>query len=365
MIIAVFLNVSSRGEPNALSITQKPYGQIDGQDVHLFTLQNQNAMQVEITNYGGIIVSLSVPDKNGTVADITLGYDSLKGYVTDSSYLGALIGRHANRLEDAEFELAGVTYDLAKNDGANHLHGGFVGFHKVIWSAKILEDNSLELTYFSRDGEENYPGNLDVKVIYTLTADNALEIHYHAISDKDTVVNLTNHAYFNLAEHNAGDISQHQLRINAKHFTAVNDQGLPTGEIHAVENTPMDFTTLNSIASGLDSDHPQIVCGQGYDHNWILDTKGWITNKAAELYEVTTGRVLEVYTTKPGLQFYSGNFLTGTEVGKSNSFYPKRSALCLETQYFPNAMKHKHFPSPVLQAGQEYRHTTIYAFSIR
>jgi len=223
----------------------------------------------------------------------------------------------------------------------------------------------LQLTYLSRDGEENYPGNLKVKVTYILNEDNGLEIHYHAVSDKDTVVNLTNHAYFNLSGHNAGSISGHEVMINADKFTVIDNTGIPTGEIRGVQGTPMDFRTLKPIGPGFDSDDEQIKCGKGYDHNWVLKVSGKEPEKAAELYDPASGRVMEVYTTKPGIQFYSGNFLDGRGFGKGGAVYEKRSGLCLETQYFPNAMKHKHFPSPVLKAGEEYRHTTIYKFSVR
>ncbi len=348
-----------------MSIAKKAYGKLaHGSEAYIFTLSNANGVSAEITNLGGIILSLSVPDKNGQLADITLGFDGLEGYLRPGPYFGALIGRHANRIENSEFELNGINYQLAKNDGPNHLHGGIKGFDKVLWNASVVKKDgidALELTYRSVDGEENYPGNLDVKVTYSLTEDNALVIDYFAVSDKDTVVNLTNHAYFNLSGHAAGSILEHQLTINADKFTIINDQCIPTGEIADVKGTPMDFTGFTPVGPGLASEYGQIACGKGYDHNWVLKTGGKISEKAAELYDPNSGRLMEMYTTKPGVQFYSGNFLDGV-AGKGGATYNKNAGLCLETQYFPNALKHTHFPSPVLKAGEEYKHTTIYKF---
>lgn len=349
-----------------MSIVKKLYGKTaDGTEVYLFTLSNSKGMAAEITNFGGTVVSLLVPDGKGNLDDVTLGYDKLDGYLKKGPYFGAIIGRHANRIEDSKFEINGVEYHVAANDGKNHLHGGLKGFDKAVWKAEIVKQGGsecLELTYRSVDGEENYPGNLDVKVTYTLTEDNALKIDYFAVSDKDTVVNLTNHAYFNLSGHASGDILKHELMINADKFTPVNSECVPTGEIRDVKGTVMDFTGLTPVGPGLSSDDEQIANGKGYDHNWVLKVSGKAPEKAAEVYDPASGRVMEVYTTKPGVQFYSGNFLDGSEIGKDGAVYSKRSGLCLETQYFPNALKHKHFPSPILKAGQEYKHTTIYKF---
>lgn len=352
-----------------MSITRRVIGRTeDGNEVYMFTLKNSRGVTAEITNYGGIVVSLNVPDREGKFDDIILGHNTFEGFQKQGNYFGALIGRHANRIEDAVFELNGIEYHLAKNDGANHLHGGLKGFDKVIWSAEIVKRDSedcLQLAYHSPDGEENYPGNLDVKVIYALTEDNSLEIDYRAVSDRDTVVNLTNHAYFNLSGHAAGDILKHELMICADKFTVIDDEGIPTGEIRDVKGTPMDFTVLTPIGPGLESGDDQIRCGKGYDHNWVLNVSGNKPEKAAELYDPASGRLMEVFTTKPGIQFYSGNFLNGSEICKDGAVYGKRSGLCLETQYFPNGLKHKHFPSPILKAGREYHHTTIYKFSTR
>ena len=351
-----------------MSIEKSFFGSMqDGTEINLYTLKNKNGMSVGIINYGGIITSIKVPDRDGNFEDVTLGYDELQRYIEKGQYFGALIGRYANRIENAEFELNGKTYQLAKNDGKNHLHGGIRGFDKVVWQAEIIDNEgteALQLRYLSPDGEENYPGNLDVKVTYTLTEDNGIRIDYYAVSDKDTVVNLTNHAYFNLSGHASGDILGHQVMIDADQFTAINNECIPTGEIRNVEGTPMDLRTLKTVGDGIDADDEQIAFGNGYDHNWVLKVSGDKPEKAAEVYDPETGRVMEILTTKPGIQFYSGNSIART-VGKEGAVYDRRSALCLETQYYPNGTKHKHFPSPFLKAGQEYKHTTIYRFLVR
>lgn len=350
-----------------MSITKRVFGKTtDGVSVDIFTLKNSKGVEVEITNFGGIVVSLKVPDSKGRFEDVVLGYDRLEPYLEKGPFFGALIGRFANRIENGSFELNGVEYKVAKNDGQNHLHGGIKGFDKVVWAAEIIEGDKegLKLTYLSRDGEEGYPGNLSVRVIYSLTEDNAIEIDYYAVSDKDTVINLTNHSYFNLSGHNSGDILNHKVMINADKFTVNDKYSIPTGEIREVKGTPMDFTTLTKVGQGIDSSYDQIVYGKGYDHNWVLNVSGKAPEKAAEVVDENSGRILEVYTTKPGVQFYTGNFLEGSYIGKGGVAYEKRSGLCLETQYFPNSIKHKHFPSPILRAGEEYKHTTIYKFSV-
>lgn len=353
-----------------MNITSREFGTTpDGKEVKLYKLTNAAGMTAEITNLGGVVVSLWVPDRNGQLADVTLGYDSMEDYLRKGPYFGALIGRHANRLEGASFELNGVRYPLAKNDGNNHLHGGLQGFDRVVWNADIIPagngGEALKLTYLSQDGEEGYPGNLNVKVVYTLTGDGALVIDYEAVSDQDTVVNLTNHAYFNLAGHAAGDITGHELMIDADRFTPVNAECVPTGEIRDVAGTAMDFRRRKPVGPGLQAQEEQIVNGGGYDHNWVLNVSGSKPEKAAELYEPASGRVMEMYTTKPGVQLYSGNSLDGSVAGKGGAVYGKRSGLCLETQYFPNAMKHQHFPCPILKVGALYKHTTYYRFATR
>lgn len=337
----------------------------ENEDIFLYTISNGNGMEAQITNYGAIVVSLTVPDKNGKLDDVVLGYDNISAYFDNAPYFGAIIGRHANRIEDACFELNGVLYNLEKNEKHNHLHGGSKGFHKVIWKADPDfkdGDNSITLSYISKDGEQNYPGNLDVKVTYSITSDNSFQIDYFAVSDKDTVINLTNHTYFNLSGKEKNDILDHEMKINADKFTPVDQYCIPTGEIRDVFGTVLDFTEMKPIRSGIFSDDVQIVYGNGYDHNWVLNSKGDISQKAAEVYDKLSGRRMEVYTTKPGIQFYSGNAIKSSQIGKYGVHYKERSGFCLETQFFPNAMKHKNFPSPILTAGKEYRHKTIYKF---
>lgn len=352
-----------------MSITKRLYGKtLEENDVSIYTLSNSKGMTAEISDFGGIVVSLCVPDKTGKIDDVVLGYENLDDYLKKGPYFGALIGRHANRIEDSKFEINGKEYNLYKNDGENHLHGGLKGFDKVLWQAEIVQNNETEallLTYLSKDGEEGYPGNLEVKVTYTLTEDNALEIKYFAVSDKETVINLTNHSYFNLSGHASGDILKHKVMINADKFTVADKYLLPTGEISSVKGTPMDLTQLTELSKGLGSDYEQIAFANGYDHNWILNVSGKSPEKAAEVYDDKSGRVMEVFTTKPGIQLYTGNFLNGSDIGKGGVVYRKNNGLCLETQFFPNSLKHKHFPSPLFKAGQEYNHTTIYKFSTR
>ncbi len=337
----------------------------DNKDIDIFVLSNKNGMTVKITNLGGIITSLIVPDRNGKYDDVVLGYDRLEDYFENSPYFGAIIGRHANRIENSKFEIMGTEYILNNNEGRNHLHGGNKGFDKVIWDAEtvIIDDREcLQLTYLSKDGEENYPGNLKTTVTYSLGDDNSLRIDYFAVSDKDTVINLTNHAYFNLSGHGRGEITNHQLKLYSDMYTPVDEECLPTGEISEVTGTQLDFTSMKPIGIGLLSDDVQIKLGNGYDHNWVLKVSGTAPEKAAELYDPESGRFMEVYTTKPGIQFYSGNNLSGDREAKDKIRYIKWGGLCLETQYFPNSLKHKHFPSPVFSAGTEYKHTTIYKF---
>lgn len=344
-----------------MAITQSHFGMIENTEVSLFTLTNANSVSVSITNYGGIVTSFMVPDKNGQLDDVVLGFDNLDSYLGEHPFFGALIGRHANRIQNAAFQLNGTTYHLAKNDGNNHLHGGPNGFDKKVWDADIIERNALKLSYTSVDGEENYPGTLNVTVIYSLTHDNELRIDYTAISDKDTVVNLTNHSYFNLSGHASGNVLDHVLMIDADKFTVNNDESFPTGEIQSVTDTPLDFTSPRRIGEAIDSDYDQIVFGNGYDQNLILNKNNDDYTKIAVVTDPKSKRMMEVYTTKPGVQFYSANFIDGI-IGKDGAVYNKNQGLCLETQYFPNAIKHTHFPSPILKAGDTYHHVTGYKF---
>ena len=350
----------------AAGIERKPFGKLpDGTAVDLFTLKNAKGMEVAITNYGGIIVSILVPDAKGKLGDVALGFDSLDSYVKSSPYFGSLVGRVGNRIGKAEFSLGGKTYKLAVNNGPNTLHGGRKGFDKVVWQAKAIEgvEPALELSYTSPDGEEGYPGTLKAKVVYTLTADNGIRMDYEATTDKTTVVNLTNHAYFNLK--GSGDILGHEIQILASRTTPVDSTLIPTGEIRPVAGTPFDFTKPMLIGARIDADDEQIRFGGGYDHNFVLDAAGGKLSLAARVVEPTTGRVLEVLTTEPALQFYSGNFLDGTLTGKGGQKYVRRSGLCLEAQHYPDSPNKPAFPPIVLEPGKTYRQTTVYRFATR
>jgi aldose 1-epimerase len=334
--------------------------------VFLYTLKNSKEMEVKITNYGGIVVSLSVPDRKGKNDDVVLGFDKLDDYFHEPPYFGALIGRYGNRIKEGKFTLNGTEYDLYKNDKENTLHGGLKGFDKVVWDAETKKgENSLTLTYLSKDGEEGYPGNLNVKVVYTLTDSNELKIEYTATTDKPTVLNLTHHSYFNLAGAGTGDILNHELMINADRFTPVDSGLIPTGELKNVQGTPMDFTKSTPIGARINQNDEQLKLGKGYDHNWILNKTGNDLTLAAKAYESTTGRVMEVWTTEPGVQFYSGNFLDGSLIGKNKKRYNHRYGFCLETQHFPDSPNKPDFPTTVLNPGDIYKQTTIYRFSTK
>lgn len=340
---------------------------LDGRDTYLYTLDN-GKIKVAISDFGGTIVSVLAPDKNGTMADVVLGYDDAKTYGTKGGYIGALIGRHGNRIEKGVFELNGITYQLNCNDGKNHLHGGNEGFDRKIWTAHVIEDpkskdQMLQLKYLSVDGEENYPGNLDVTVTYSLSDDNRLGIDYKATTDKDTVVNLTNHCYFNLGGHDSGSIEGHELKIYADKYTMGNEEVMPNGIIADVVGTPYDFLDFHKIGERIDADEEGLRFAGGYDTNWVLNESDDKMPLVCEVIEPNSDRKLNVYTNMPGVQFYSGNFLDDSYIGKGGAQYGKRHGFCLETQYFPNAMKHKHFPSPVLRAGDLYSFHTDYQFT--
>jgi len=340
----------------------------DGTAVDIYTLTNANGIEAKITNYGGIIVSMKVPDKDGKLEDVVLGYDHLAGYLKKTPYFGCIVGRYCNRIANGKFSLPGVEYILAQNNGENHLHGGMKGFDKVVWDAEKVRHNDdvgLKLTYLSKDGEEGYPGNLSVAVIYTLTNDNALTIDYSAITDKETVVNLTNHSYFNLADCGQEDILGHEMMINANRFTPIDEGLIPTGEIGNVRGTPLDFTRAMTIGARIDQEDQQLTYGLGYDHNYVLNNSDGNLTLAARVYEPKTKRVMEVYTKEPGMQFYSGNFLDGSITGKGGVVYQKRHGFCLETQHFPDSPNKPNFPSTALKPGEEYKTTTIYQFSVK
>ena len=336
---------------------------IDGKRVTLYTLKNTKGLVAQITNYGGRVVSLWIPDKHGDFEDIVLGYDNIEGYLkSNEKYFGALIGRYGNRIANGKFVLNDSTYTLATNNGSNHLHGGDKGFNEVVWDAHQVSDSILELNYLSRNGEEGYPGNLSVSVIYTLTDTNALTINYTARTDRATPINLTHHSFFNLHGAGKGTINDHILQIHASNYTPIEEGLIPTGEIARVLGTPFDFTKPKSIGSHVDSEDNQIKYGFGYDHNFVLDGSG--LKLAATVLEPKSGRMMKVITNEPGLQFYGGNFLNGRDIGKGNSPYNYRTAFCLETQHFPDSPNQFNFPSTTLLPGAVYKSTCIYKFSI-
>lgn len=349
-----------------MSIIRRGIGKkVEGQEIYIYTLSNDNGLKAEIMNYGGCILCLYVPDKNGVLKDVVLGFEKFEDYTTSSVYFGALIGRSANRIEGGKININGVQYDLAKNNGNNHLHGGNKGFDKVVWNSEICNDYNgefLKLSYLSKDGEENYPGNMKIVVKYRLNNNNELVIEYFAESDKDTVANLTNHSYFNLGGHDSGDILNHKLKINGDKITAVNSESIPKGEIRNIIGTPMDFTNFKTVGKDIDADYDQLNYGNGYDHNWIVNGEKNKLKKVAEVIEENSGRKMITYSTMPGVQFYTGNFLNGNQIGKEGVRYGKRAGLCLETQYFPNALANANFESTILKAGDKYNHTTIYKF---
>jgi aldose 1-epimerase len=352
------------GRPLFMCDTATSFGRLpDGTDVGLFVLRNDNAVEVRVIAYGAIVVSIRTPDRQGESADIVLGCDDLAGYLTPTPYFGAVVGRYGNRIARGRFTLDGATYQLAVNNGVNHLHGGIRGFDKVVWQVSAStpqRDNAVVFTYTSADGEEGYPGMLQASVTYTLTANNELAIEYQATADKPTPVNLTNHSYFNLAGDGRGDILQHLLTIDADRFTPVDDTMIPTGTLAPVEGTPFDFRRETAIGARIDSADEQIRRGLGYDHNFVVRGAPGL-RRAARLVEPRRGRTLDVATTEPGLQFYSGNLLAG-EPGKAGRRYEKRTGLCLETQHFPDSPNHPEFPSTILRPGDTYRSKTVFAF---
>lgn len=346
------------------SLQIENYGNLtDGTLVKLYTLTNANGMEVGVINYGGIIVSLKVPDKKGVFEDVVLGFDSLQDYIDKNPYFGCLVGRFGNRIAKGKFSLEGIEYSLPINNGENHLHGGIMGFDKVFWNIEVVTETTLKLSYTSMDGEQGYPGTLTTEVLYELTEANEVKIKYKASTDKQTIVNLTHHSYFNLKGAGSGDILQHHLQMNATGFVEVNENLIPTGQIRAVENTVFDFSSMQKIATRINKKDEQLILAGGFDHTWVVNEEDDGELKlAAILAEERSGRLMEVYTTEPGIQFYSGNFLDGTLNGKNKIAYPHRSGLCLETQHFPDAPNQKHFPSVVLNPGEIYESETVYAF---
>jgi aldose 1-epimerase len=367
ILLVSLLAVNGWSEQGRKSSMQKQsFGKTeDGQQMDLYTLANKNGMKVTVTNFGASVVSIIVPDKDGKIADVVLGYDDVSGYESGKASIGATVGRYANRIAGGKFALDGKTYTLPLNDGPNTLHGGIKGFNKHVWTAKDVSGaagQALQLTYLSKDGEEGFPGNLSAKVVFTLGSTNELKIDYSATTDKDTVINLTNHSYFNLSGQGEGDILGHELTIHASRFTPVDATLIPTGELRSVKGTPFDFTKATPIGARIDQDDEQLKLGKGYDHNWVVDGTAGTLRLAAQAYDPKSGRVLEVLTTEPGIQFYTGNFLDGTIHGKDGKVYNRRYAFCLETQHFPDSPNHPKFPTTELKPGQKFHSITVFKF---
>ncbi len=359
--------LSAHAAPAKAGVQQKPFGTRDGRPVNLYTLTNSHGVEVHAMNYGGIIVSIRVPDRKGQMADVVLGHETMEGYIPNPPYFGAIVGRYANRIANGQFTLDGKTYTLPKNDGPNTLHGGTTRtFDKVVWDAEPLKGKTgVAFSYLSKDGEEGFPGNLKVKVTYTLTDANELILDYEATTDKATPINVSQHSYFNLKGEGNGDILDHEILLNADKFTPVDKNLIPTGELRPVKGTPFDFTTSTKIGSRIDDSYEQLQLGHGYDHNFVINRKGSGLELAARVYEPTTGRVLEVSTTQPGVQFYTGNFLDGTVTGKNGHVYKRRYGFCLETQHFPDSPNHPDFPNTILKPGETFHQKTVFKFSAK
>ncbi|MCO8120264.1 galactose mutarotase [Stieleria sp. TO1_6] len=366
LLIAALLTTASAPLTNNCSAVEVT----PADDIQFYTLKNKQGMTVRITNYGAIITSIMVPDRDGKLADVALGYNDIASYTNavDKPYFGAVVGRYGNRIAKGKFTIDGETYTLATNNGPNSLHGGIIGFDKVIWDASVDDDaNAVTLTYLAKDGEEGYPGNLKCSVTYRLTDDNAIEIQYTATTDKATPINLTQHTYFNLKGEGQGTILDHELMLNADRYTPVDETLIPTGKTPAVQGTPFDFTTAKPIGRDIEADNEQLRFGGGFDHNWVLDKAGRTGDMtvAATVYEPTSGRVMEVSTTEPGIQFYCGNFLDGRLIGKSGKPYLHRGGFCLETQHYPDSPNQPTFPSTILKPGDQYNTKTTFKFSTR
>jgi aldose 1-epimerase len=369
-VFALFLLLSCVAVAAAQTVSKQSFGKSSaGENIDLYTLRNTKGVEAKITNYGGILVSLKVADRNGKFDDVVLGFNDLESYLTKNGpYLGAIIGRYGNRIAKGRFTLNGVEYKLAVNNGENHLHGGIKGFDKVVWTGHEMKTKAgpaVELTYLSKDGEEGYPGNLNVRVVYTLTNNNELKIDYSATTDKDTVTNLTHHSYFNLAGEGNGDILNHVVTINANRFVPTDAGSIPTGQLKQVADTPFDFLKAMAIGARINQDDEQLKLGNGYDHTWVINGRPGTMRLAATAYEKTSGRLMQVWTTEPGVQFYTGNFLDGTLTGKSGKIYQRRYGFCFETQHYPDSPNQPSFPTTTLKKGQTLKSTTIYKFSSR
>lgn len=366
VFLSSILTAASANSQSIQSSEKEYFGKLEnGQEVYLFTITNKNGLSAQIINFGAIVVSLNVPDKSGKIADVILGYDDIKGFENDKSFLGAIVGRYGNRINRGKFILDGKEYQLSINDGVNHLHGGIKGFNKVFWEGEQLCSNSVKLTYHSPDGEEGYPGNVDIAVIYTLNDDNEFRIDYTGTADSPTILNPTSHCYFNLTGSPENNILNHELTINAEQITPVVAGLIPTGELDSVAGTPMDFRTPTPIGKHIDDEYKQLELAGGYDHNWVLNNFNGKVRSVCSLYDPLSGRVMEMLTDQPGLQFYSGNFLDGSIMGKNKIKYKHRSGLCLEAQGFPDSPNQPDFPSVVLNPGEVYKQVTIYRFSVK
>ena len=365
LVLAAPAQTSSPERPGR--VRQQPLGTQEGKIIHLYTLTNSRGLEIRAMNYGAIILSIKAPDRKGQFADVVLGHDSLDGYIPNLPYIGAVVGRYANRIANGRFTLDGKTYALPKNDGPNTLHGGVKRtFDKVVWDDEPLNgSNGVAFTYLSKDGEEGFPGNLKVKVTYTLTEQNELVVDYEATTDKATPINVSQHSYFNLAGEGTGDILNHEIMLNADRFTPVDKNLIPTGELRAVKGTPLDFPTPTKIGARIEDRDEQLVLAHGYDHNFVINRKDKGLTLAARVYEPGSGRVLEVFTTQPGVQFYTGNFLDGSITGKHGHVYQRRYGFCLETQHFPDSPNHPQFPTTILKPGETFREKTVFKFSAK
>lgn len=365
-LLAVSCGPVETETPSMRALKTSEFGSVDGKAVTQFILTNSSGAEVRIIEYGGIVVSVKVPDRDGNLGDVVLGFDDLESYLDSNPYFGAITGRYANRIALGRFEIDGTAYELPVNNGPNSLHGGIKGFDKVIWSGTPLPSgDGVALTYTSADGEEGYPGTLEAKVTYVWTDESELRIEYEARTDKPTVLNLTNHSYFNLADGGASSIAGHEMTINADAYTPVDETLIPTGEIAPLEGTPLDFRVATAIGARIGEDHEQLGFGSGYDHNYVVNRESEGLAMAATVHDPSTGRTMDVLTEEPGVQFYSGNFLDGTLTGKEGVSYQHRSGFCLETQHYPDSPNRGEFPSTVLRPGEAYSTATVYRFSAR